>query len=148
MFVDPRGVRFSAWITVVVLSSYLITGATWILALQALIFASGAVFGLRAAPYGVAFKLLVRPRLGPPAGLEAEAPPRFAQAVGALFAVVALLGVVAGAQWLAYGAAAMALAAAFLNAAFNFCLGCETYLLLRRMRRAPEVARPVARTAA
>jgi len=31
-------------------------------------------------------------------------------------------------------AVAFALAAAFLNAAFNFCLGCEIYLLLLRAR--------------
>lgn len=143
MYVDPRGVRFAAWITVVVLSAYLVTGATWILALQFLAFAAGAVFGLRAAPYGLVFKALVRPRLASPAELEAEAPPRFAQTVGAVFAGVALVAVALGLPWVAYGAAAMALAAAFLNAAFDFCLGCEAYLMLRRMRGAPALRRMV-----
>jgi hypothetical protein len=36
-------------------------------------------------------------------------------------------------EWLGAGVTALALAAAFLNAAFGFCLGCEMYLLIRRV---------------
>ncbi len=72
----------------------------------------------------------------PPAELEDAAPPRFAQAVGLGFAVVALLGYVAGVDLLGAVATGFALAAAFLNAAFGFCLGCEVYLLLQRARPA------------
>ena len=133
MEIDPRGPRFSALITTVVLAVVLVTGSVWLLAAQALVFAAGAAFGLRYSPYGVLYRRLVRPRLGPPAELEPEAPPRFAQAVGLAFAVVGVAGYAAGLSWLGIAATAAALAAAFLNAVFGFCLGCEMYLLIRRI---------------
>jgi hypothetical protein len=133
MQIDPRGPRFGAVITTVVLVIVLITGSVWLLAAQALVFAAGAVFGLRYAPYGLIYKYAVRPRLEPPAELEAEAPPRFAQAVGLVFAVIGIVGYATGVTALGIAAVALALAAAFLNGAFGFCLGCEMYLLIRRI---------------
>src|SRR3954454_4541645 len=94
--VDVRGPRFAAWGTTVVLAVVLLTGSGWLLAAQAVVFAIGALAGLRWAPYGVLFRLLVRPRLAPPSELEAEAPPRFAQAVGLVFAVAGAAGYLAG----------------------------------------------------
>jgi Domain of unknown function (DUF4395) len=134
MEIDPRGPRFGAVITTVVLAVVLITGSGWLLAAQALVFAVGAVFGLRYAPYGFLYRKLVRPRLGPPRELEPEAPPRFSQAVGAVFAVVGVAGYAAGVTWLGVAATAAALVAAFLNGAFGYCLGCQMYLLIRRIR--------------
>ena len=95
--------------------------------------ASEVVVGLYAQPYGVVFRKLICPRLSPPTELESAAPPRFAQLVGFLFAAVALIATLSGASVVAMVAIAFALAAAFLNAAFNFCLGCEMYLLGRRV---------------
>jgi hypothetical protein len=132
--IDVRGPRFGAAVTTVVLLVVLATGTGWLLAAQALVFAIGAGAGLRRAPYGLLFAHLVRPRLGPPSAFEDEAPPRFAQAVGLAFAVVGAVGYLAGVPVLGVVATALALAAAFLNAAFGFCLGCEMYLLLVRMR--------------
>jgi hypothetical protein len=132
--VDPRGQRFNAALTTVVLAVVLITSSAWLLAAQAVVFGIGAVFGLRYSPYGYLYRALVRPRLGPPAELEAEAPPRFAQGVGLVFAVIGVIGYAAGLAPLGMAAAAAALAAAFLNAAFGFCLGCEMYLLIKRVR--------------
>ncbi len=130
MEIDPRGPRFGASITALVL----VTGSVWLLAAQALVFAAGSAFGLRYAPYGWLYRRLIRPRLGPPAALEAEAPPRFAQTVGLAFAVVGVAGYAAGLTWLGAVATAAALAAALLNAVFGFCLGCEVYLLIQRIR--------------
>jgi hypothetical protein len=45
---------------------------------------------------------------------------------------VGTAGYATGITWLGIGATALALAAAFLNAVFGFCLGCEMYLLIRR----------------
>jgi hypothetical protein len=136
MQIDSRSPRFAAWVTTVVLSVVLVTGGAavsgWLLAAQALVFAIGAVAGLRRAPYGLLFRRLVAPRLGPPAELEPAAPPRFAQAVGFGFAAVGAAGYLAGVPVLGLAATSAALAAAFLNAAFGYCLGCECYLLLRR----------------
>src|ERR1700730_18623934 len=81
MEIDPRGPRFGALITTVVFAVVLITSTAGLLAAQALVFAVGTVFGLRYAPYGLIYRALIRPRLGPPKELEAEAPPRFAQGV-------------------------------------------------------------------
>ncbi|XRQ10831.1 DUF4395 domain-containing protein [Actinomadura welshii] len=133
MQVDPRGQRFGAAVTTAVLIVVLVTGSWALLAAQAVVFAVATLLGLRYAPYGPAFRVLVRPRLAPPRELEDAAAPRFAQGVGLVFALVGVAGYAAGAGWLGIGATALALAAAFLNAVFGFCLGCEMYLLLRRI---------------
>jgi len=132
MQIDPRGPRFAALVTTLVLVLVLITSSEWLLAAQAVVFAIGAGFGLRYAPYGLIYRWLIRPRLGPPGELEDEAPPRFAQAVGLLFAIIGVLGYATGATVLGIVAVAFALIAAFLNGAFGLCLGCELYLFIRR----------------
>jgi Domain of unknown function (DUF4395) len=134
MEIDPRGPRFGAWITVVVLAIVLITQSAWLLAAQTAVFAAGALAGLRYAPYGMLYRRLIRPRLGPPGHTEAEAPPRFAQAVGAVTALAGFIGFAAGAAVVGIAFTALALAAAFLNAAFDFCLGCQVYLFIQRTR--------------
>jgi hypothetical protein len=145
-YVDPRGPRFAAWLTTAALALVLVTGNVWLAAAQTAVFALGAVLGLRAAPYGVLFRRFVAPRLAPPAELEAELPPRFAQAVGTAFGAVFTVGYATGAVGLAQGAVVLALAAAFLNAAFGFCLGCEVLLLARRVLGRADIARFVPRT--
>ncbi len=136
MTIDPRGPRFGAAITTLVLAVVLLTGSGWLLFAQTLVFAVGALGGLRYAPYGLLYRYLVRPRLGPPSRTEAEAPPRFAQGVGMVIAGLGCVGFAAGATVAGIVFAALALAAAFLNAAFDFCLGCHMYLLIHRIRPA------------
>jgi hypothetical protein len=137
--VDPRGPRFAAAITTLVLALVLVLASTWVgivlLALQAVVFAIGAFAGPAASPYGHLYRRFVRPRLGPPAELEDVRPLQFAQQVGLGFALVGLVGLVV-VPVLGIVAVAFALAAAFLNAAFGLCLGCEAYLLIRRARPA------------
>jgi hypothetical protein len=134
--IDPRGPRFAATLTTVLLAVALLASSTTLtvalLAAQAVLFAVGAFAGIQSTPYGWLFRTLVRPRLGAPKELEDAAPPRFAQAVGLGFALVALAGYLSGATLLGAVAVGAALAAAFLNAAFGFCLGCEVYLLAKR----------------
>jgi Domain of unknown function (DUF4395) len=138
-YIDPRGPRFGAAITTIVLIVVLLTGSGWLLAAQTAVFAIGSAFGLKYAPYGAIFRRFVRPRLSPPADLEYAAPPRFAQTVGFAFGLVGTIGYLAGVPVLGLAATGLALAAAFLNAAFDYCLGCEVYLLFRRSvpRRRP-----------
>jgi hypothetical protein len=133
MDIDPRGPRFGALITLVVFAVVLITGSVWLLAAQALVFAAGTAFGLRNSPYGLIYRWLVRPRLGPPKELEPEAPPRFAQGVGLVISVIGVIGYGAGMTPLGMAAASAGIVAAFLNGIFGFCLGCEMYLLIRRI---------------
>jgi hypothetical protein len=135
--VDPRGPRFGAAITAALLVITVLLGtgpvATALLAVIGLLFAVGVARGVQGTLQGLAFKAWVRPRLSPPAELEDPRPPRFAQLVGLLVVaaglIFAALGVPAGVPI----AAALALVAAFLNAVFGLCLGCELYLLGRRL---------------
>ena len=135
--IDSRGPRVAATLTSVVLALVLLTApgtlATVLLAAQAAVFAVGAVAGVQHTPYAWLFRTQLRPRLGAPGELEDAAPPRFAQAVGLGFALVGLAGLLTGVTTLGLVAVGFALAAALLNAATGFCLGCEVYLLLHRL---------------
>ena len=138
--VDVRGPRFAAWITTAVLLTVLVlsaispAAAAVVLAAQSAIFAIGALRGPRRHPYGVLFATLVAPRLGPVTEREPAQPLRFAQFVGLLFTVAGLAGFGFGAPLVAVVATALALAAAFLNAAFGICLGCQIYPLVAHIR--------------
>ena len=133
--IDPRGIRFTAAVTTAVLALTLLLQSPWLLGLQAAVFALGVILGPARQPYALVFRRVVRPRLGRPAHLEDPAAPRFAQACGLLFSLVGLLGFAVGATWLALAAICFALAAAFLNAAFDLCIGCEVYLRAQRLAR-------------
>jgi hypothetical protein len=134
--IDPRGPQVAAALTSVALVAVLLLpspGDVVLLTVQAVLFGIGAVRGVQATPYAWVFRTLVRPRLAPPSEWEAPEPPRFAQAVGLAFALVGLVALVSGATVVGQVAVGLALVAALLNAAFAFCLGCEVYLLLRRL---------------
>ena len=166
--IDPRGPRFAAGITslLLLIAAFLgLTGlstsgdlasatvaerfldpAFLLLLVTALLFLWG-VLSPRTAPWGVLFRTLVQPRLSPPTDLEDPRPPRFAQGVGLLVVGVGLVLHLLGVPWALPIAAAMAFVAAFLNAVFGLCLGCQLYLLLQRAgtrrpraRRAPDAA--------
>jgi hypothetical protein len=132
--IDARGPRFSAALTTVVLALALVTGSAWVATFQAVVFAIGAINGPQFTPYAFIYRTLIKPRLKSPLRTEDVRPPKFAQSIGLLFALVALVGSATGASVVFTIAIAAALAAAFLNAAFDFCLGCQVYLLLARLR--------------
>lgn len=133
--IDARGPRFSAAITVFVLATALATQSLPLITFQLMVFLIGATKGPQFTPYAFLFKSLVKPRLKGEFVSEDVRPPKFAQAVGFLFAVTAVSGLLSGATIVFTIATGFALAAAFLNAAFDYCLGCEVYLLLLRTRR-------------
>jgi hypothetical protein len=132
MHVDPRGPRFAAAVTSVVLIVVLATGWGWLALAQAVVFAVTAA-DPRRGPYAYLYRALVLPRLGPTTEREDAAPVRFAQVVGFVFLIVAAIGYLSGATALGVAFAALGLLAAFLNAAFGLCLGCEAYLAARRL---------------
>lgn len=138
--VDPRGPRFSAWMTAVVLAVVLLTGWWRLLAAQTVLFALCAFISLKLNPWGHVYRHTIQPRLTPTSEREEAAPLRFAQGVGFVFALVGTIGYASGLTTLGVVATAGALVAALLNAAFGLCLGCEMYLLIRRY--APALARP------
>ena len=139
--IDPRGPQLAAGITAAVLVVVLLLPSPWaavLAGIQAVLFAIGTLRGVQQTPHAWLFRTVVRPRLGPPEELEDPAPPRFAQGVGLAFTVVALAAFVigqsvTGATLLGQVAIGFALVAALLNAVFRLCLGCELYLLIRRL---------------
>jgi Domain of unknown function (DUF4395) len=145
--VDVRGPRFAAWVTtaviagVLVVSAFSARAAAVLLGLQGVVFAVGAVGGPRRHPYGRLFATFVAPRLGPVTDREPVAPLKFAQFVGFLFAAVGTVGFALGSTTIGLTAGAFALIAAFLNAAFGICLGCQLYPLVARFRRPGHPAR-------
>ncbi|HEV7623767.1 MAG TPA: DUF4395 domain-containing protein [Amnibacterium sp.] len=137
--VDPRAPRFGAAITAVLLLVDVFLGvagstlaSVLLLAAVTALFAWGAFAGIRRHPYGLLFRRFVRPRLAPPGDLEDAAAPTFAQLIGFVVTVAGLAVALAGVPLAAPIAAGVAFLAAFLNAVFDFCLGCELYLLLVR----------------
>lgn len=137
--IDPRGPRFTAAVTLLLLAAALVVPtpvAVVMVALQAVLFLIGVAAGVQRTPTALVFKRLVRPRLSPPVALEDARPPRFAQGIGLAFTVVALIGFAAGALLVAQVAIGFAVVAALLNAVFGLCLGCELYLVGMRLTRA------------
>ncbi|MDT5090950.1 MAG: hypothetical protein QOH60_313 [Mycobacterium sp.] len=141
--VDVRGPRFAAWVTSAVLVVVLLVSAVSmpataiLLGAQAVVFAITAWRGPRRGPYGMVFAHLVAPRLAPVTEREPVPPLKFAQLVGLIFAVIGVAGFATGQSVVGLAATAMALVAAFLNAAFAICLGCQLYPLIARFRRSP-----------
>ncbi|GAA0567557.1 DUF4395 domain-containing protein [Paractinoplanes ferrugineus] len=135
MELDPRGQRLAAVITSAVIIAVLATGSGRLALAQAVVFAVTAL-DPRKGPYAYLYRTLILPRLGPPAEREPAAPVRFAQTVGLVFLTVSALGYLTGLTALGVVAAAFGLLAAFLNAAFGLCLGCEAYLAFRRLSAA------------
>lgn len=147
--IDPRGPRFAATITTVLLLIALILSLVGalpaaltvsqrvldpgflLLLIIALLFLWG-VLSPRTAPWSVLFRRVMRPRLAPPTELEDPRPPRFAQGVGLFVVVIGLVLHLFGVPFALPVAAGAAFIAAFLNAAFDFCLGCQIFLLLQR----------------
>ncbi|MBW0253094.1 DUF4395 domain-containing protein [Cellulomonas sp. PS-H5] len=137
--IDPRGPRVGAALTAVLLVVVLLlpgAAATVALAVVAALFAVGAVRGAQGSVQGLVYRGLVRPRLAPPAELEDPRPPQFAQLVGLVITGAGFLLALLGVPGAVVVAAALALVAAVLNAAFGLCLGCELFLLGVRVRHA------------
>lgn len=148
--IDPRGPRFSAAVTALLVlvgvGTALVVGTPNTLAerlaqpsfalfvVLASLFAWGAFAGVARHPWGLLFKKFIRPRLAAPAELEDAAAPTFAQGVGLFVVTVGLVLYIAGVPLSLEIAGSAAFVAAFLNAAFNYCLGCQLYLLLVRAR--------------
>jgi Domain of unknown function (DUF4395) len=140
MLLDPRGPRLTAAITSLVLVLIMIFSSGWLALVQAAVFAVAAL-APRYSPYGLVYRAVLAPRLPPPAELEPAAPFRFAQSVGLAFILVAAFGYLFGVPLLGLVFSAFALLAAFLNAAFGLCLGCEVYLAWRRLSHRPLASR-------
>jgi hypothetical protein len=128
--IDPRGQRFGAGVSAVVLAAALLLAPPWLALLVGLNLALSATFGTRFFLPGRGWPFVRRAlRLPPPAELEHEYPPRFAQALGAAFIGLGAVAFALGATpvgWLLVGAVATLQA---LLAATGICVGCRLYVL-------------------
>jgi hypothetical protein len=132
--IDPRGHRFGAGLSVVILAAAFVLNMPVLVALIGLALGVSAWFGTRYSvlgrPWPIVRRLL---RIGPPHELESEFPPRFAQALGATalaFATVAFLVGASSIGWL------LAVGVALLQgvlAVSGYCLGCRLYFLRWRL---------------
>ena len=135
--VDPRGPRFGAAITSVLsLIAFYLSLANQSLA-YAIVVALGVLFiwslvSPSTHPYGWSFAKFIRPNLSAPKELEDPRPLKFAQQVGLAFALLGIIGGIFSAPLITVSAAFIFIAA-FLNAFFGLCLGCQLYLLIRRV---------------
>lgn len=141
--IDPRGPRFGAGITAVLLLVVIglslgqaQAAATVLFAFITLLFAWGALAGVPRHPYGLVFKAVIRPRLAAPSHLENPKPPTFAQGVGFVITLVGLVLALVGVPYALVIFGGLAFIAAFLNSVFDYCFGCQIYLLLLRLRAA------------
>ena len=83
--IDPRGHRFGAGVSVVVLTLAFLANLPILVALVGLALGVSALFGTQYSILGKPWPTVRRVlRLGPPAELESEYPPRFAQALGTI----------------------------------------------------------------
>lgn len=133
--IDVRGPRFSAAITTTVLAIALILQLEWLVALQTLVFAIAAFGGLGLSPYGNLFRFLKRRLdLGPPPAVEPEGPPRFAQLMGFMVTLGALIAFGLNAPLVGWVLIGLVVVLSALLALIGICVGCELYLAGQRLR--------------
>jgi len=146
--IDTRGPRFGAGVTfflalgALVLALLIpIESGVWlrigspefiVLAVAWIAFGIGTIWGNAASPWGLVFRVLVKPRLRKPAETEDPRPPHFALGIGFALSTIGLVLHIIGVPWGLAAASAAIVVASFLNAFVGYCLGCQVYLLLAR----------------
>jgi hypothetical protein len=127
--IDPRGHRFGAGLSALLLVASFVTGWVPGVVLALLSIGTSAAFGLRYSIYGAIWRRIVRALSLPKAEPEHEYPPRFAQTLGSVALILSLVAFVVGATTLGW---IFALAVAGLQtvlAVTGYCLGCRLYFL-------------------
>jgi hypothetical protein len=126
--IDPRGHRFGAGLSVVILGLGFIAGAPIVIPAVAVALGVSALFGTRYSILGRPWPLVRRTlRIGPPAELESEFPPRFAQLLGAVGLGLATIFLAVGATAAGWVVAGLVAALQLVLAVTGYCLGCRLY---------------------
>ena len=128
--IDPRGHRFGAGLSVVILALGFLAQVPLVIPVVALALGVSAFLGTRYSILGRPWPFVRRGLgFGPPKELESEFPPRFAQLLGTVGLGLATLllanGFVAGAWLVAAAVGGLQL----VLAATGYCLGCRLYFL-------------------
>ena len=127
--IDPRGMRFGAGISAILLIAAFLTDTRWIVPLVLLSLGSSAAFGMRYSIYGIVWKRLVPILKLGKAEPEHEYPPRFAQTLGSIALTLSLLAFIVGWTGLGWVFALAVAALQTLLAVTGYCLGCRMYFL-------------------
>ena len=127
--IDPRGHRFGAGVSAGLLVIAFLTGTTWLVAIVLLSIGVSAAFGLRYSIYGVAWRRIANALALPKVEPEHEYPPRFAQTLGSMALILALVAFGTGWMTIGWGLAVAVAGLQTLLATTGYCLGCRLYFL-------------------
>jgi len=127
--IDPRGHRFGAGVSALVLLAAFVLNAPVLVAAALLSIGVSAAFGLRWSIYGAIWRRIVRTLSLPATTPEHEYPPRFAQTLGSVVLVVSLVAFVAGATLAGWVLAFAVAGLQTILATTGYCLGCKLYFL-------------------
>jgi hypothetical protein len=127
--IDPRGHRFGAGVSAILLLVALVTNSPWLVALVLLSIGTSAAFGLRYSIYGAIWRRIVKVAHLGPAEPEHEYPPRFAQVLGSVALTLSLVASVLGQPTLGWLFALAVAGLQSLLAITGYCLGCRLYFL-------------------
>jgi uncharacterized protein DUF4395 len=127
--IDPRGHRFGAGVSAILLILAAVTGSPWLVAVVLLSIGVSAAFGLRYSVYGAIWRRIVRLAHLGPTEPEHEYPPRFAQVLGSTALVLALIAFVVGVTTIGWLFALAVAGLQTLLAVTGYCLGCRLYFL-------------------
>ena len=133
--VDRNSMRAGAGVSAAVLLLAYVVDVRALVPAVTVALAIGALLGLRASPLGLLYRALKKGlSLRIPVEPEDEPPPRFAQALGATFLTVASIALYGpGADVLGWGLALLVAVLQGLLALSGICVGCEMYLLAKRL---------------
>lgn len=135
--VNETSARLVATGVVLMTASVAGLGATWVLLPLAYGFWARVIAGPTFSPLGQLVTRGITPRLPVRHRFVAGPPKRFAQGIGAALSSAALVAWLAGSAPAARVLAGMILVAAFLEAAFAYCLGCRIFAGLSRIGLVP-----------
>ena len=127
--IDPRGHRFGAGVSAILLIGAFVTGTTVLVPLLLLSIGVSAAFGLRFSIYGLVWRRIAKTLALPKVEPEHEYPPRFAQVLGSVALTLALIAFALGATTIGWGLALAVAGLQTLLATTGYCLGCRLYFL-------------------
>ncbi len=114
------------------------SGLRWATVVIAYGFVARVLSGPTLSPLGQLVTRVVTPRLGIPERPVAGPPKRFAQGIGVVFSLTALVLTGLGYWTAAEVVLALLASAAFLESVFGLCLGCKVFAVLMRAGVVPQ----------
>jgi hypothetical protein len=127
--IDPRGHRFGAGLSALILIGSFLTGFVPGVAIVLASIGISAAFGLRWSIYGAIWRRIVTAAKLGKTEPEHEYPPRFAQTLGSVALVLSMIAFAVEATTVAWGFALAVAGLQTLLGVTGYCLGCRMYFL-------------------